>query len=788
MFKNYITTALRNIGRDRTYAFINIIGLAIGTAVFLQIAHYVWTELNYDRFFPNAERIHRVATHLTMGDRAVDMTSTFPPLAEAVRTSVPEVESATHFIIRDGKLFKKEEKIYLENQILYTNAHFFEVFDIPLIAGNAKEALKAPDAVILTPEMAEKYFGKRAVIGESIKIDGEDFRVTGVIEKLPSNAHFHFKAICSIANTFFGKDKTWDNINVSTYVRMKPNVNPERLAGKVDQVIENNTNQGRGDRQGMSFTTITQPLTSIHLYSDLEGEQEPNSSITYVYILAGIGLIILLLACINYINLSTAIATRRAKEVGIRKAMGSTRQELIWQFGIEAIVMAAVAVSIAVASVYALQPAFNQWIGKEINYSLWNQSFFMPALVLFTLLLGSIAGGYPAFYLANFQPTEVLRGNTGSSNKGGSLRNVLVVGQFMASIVLITCTLIAWQQLNFLRSKRLGFDKENVIVIENANKLGSIEAFKNELEQSRLIQKVGASQWQPVGENFDGTSMVSELDRNTPQLVNILQVDYDYVDALKLEVQEGRNFSREFPADNRSILLNERAAKLFGLQDPVGKRLYPTGDTSAYTIAGIVSDFNFESLKKEIAPVIFFLNEKSRYLITRLEPGNPQDALTFLEKTWNAQQTGMPFTYTFLDDAYNALYQSEVRNGNLFGIFTGLSIFIACMGLLGLAAYAVERRRKEVGIRKVLGAKVSDVLFLLSKDFLGLVLIAALVAIPIAWWATSQWLADFAYRISLQWWMFALAGAAALGIALLTVIFQALRAAISNPVESLRAE
>lgn len=369
MFKNYITTAFRNIGRDRTYALINILGLAIGTAVFLQIAHYVWTELNYDRFYPNAERIERVVTHLQMGDRNTDMTSTFPPLAAAIRTEIPEVQSATHIIIRDDKIFKKDETAYLEDQILYADDHFLEVFGNQFLAGNPKEALNAPDAVILTPELAQKYFGNssRDIIGESIQIDGETFRVTGIVEKLPSNAHFHFNAICSIANTFFGKDKTWDNLNVKTYALLKPNVNASSLKDKVNQVIRNHTNQGREDRQGLSITVFTQPLTDIHLHSDLEGELEPNSSIIYVYILSGIGLIILLLACVNYINLSTAIATRRAKEVGVRKAMGSTRQELILQFGMEAIVMAAVAVGIAVVAVYALQPLFNQWVGKNMT-------------------------------------------------------------------------------------------------------------------------------------------------------------------------------------------------------------------------------------------------------------------------------------------------------------------------------------------------------------------------------------------------------------------------------------
>lgn len=794
MFKNYFKTAMRNILKDKVYAFINIFGLAVGVGVCLLMVLYIQHELSFDKMHAKADRTYRMALNLKMEGQEINFNATFPLLAETMKAEIPEVAYATRLIGQDGKVIKKDNEIYQENDIYLADPDFLEMFDFQLIEGDKASALSAPNQILLTPALARKYFDENytQAVGNTIEMDGENYTVTGIIAEAPANSHFHYNAIATMLGTWFGEDKTWQNFNVATYVTLSPNASIETVKAKIPAMLQkHNPGLEEQRKSGIDISFYTQPMTAIHLTSDLDGEFEPNSSMTYVYALAIIALVILLLAGINYVNLSTALAVKRMREVGIRKTLGSSKSSLIAQFGIEAILTTVIATLLAVVLVVLVQEPFNQLVGNQISLAPLASPVGIAAIVLFAVLLGILAGSYPAFYLSNFKPIEAFAGKGSSGGvKSGLLRNVMVTGQFVASIALIACTIITWQQIDYIRSKELGFDKENVVIVENANKVASITAYKNALLQRSDIKEVGAARWKPVGEDFDGTGLESENNRDNTQIVNIMQIDEDYVPALNLELKAGRNFSRDFATDDQAVLINETAAQRFNFDEAVGKRLYYPGDTTAFTIIGVVRDFNFQSLKNEIQPLVFFSRdmEKCRNLIVKIDGDDIRETLNFMETTWNAQSPAAPFTYSFLDETYAAMFKLEVRTGNIFSIFALLAIFIACMGLLGLAAYAVERRTKEIGIRKVMGATSGQIVGLLSKDFLRYVAIGAVLAFPLAWYAMNNWLQGFAYRISIEWWTFALAGVIAVLIALFTVSFQALRAAVANPVNALRTE
>lgn len=794
MFKNYIKTAIRNILKDKAYAFINVSGLAVGIAVCLLMILYIRHELSYDRFHSKAERIYRMVLDLQMEGRSIHFNATYPLLAETIEADLPEVEKATRLIGQDAQVVKKDDRVFQEDDIYFADPDFFEIFDFELIEGNPQTVLSAPNQVILTPELATKYFGNNVnnVVGSTIKIGAHDYTVSGIVEAAPSHSHFHYNAIVSMKGTWFDNDKTWDNFNVATYVLLSPQASVEDVLVKMPAMLDkHNPGLAEQRKSGIDITFSAQPLIDIHLYSDLDGEFEPNGSIVYVYAMAVIAFVILLLACVNYVNLSTALSVKRIREVGIRKTLGSTKSSLVMQFGTEAVVMTILATLVALVLVVSVNEPFSQVVGNHISLDALMSPLGILAIVLFAVLLGVLAGSYPAFFLSKFKPIEAFAAKSSAGGlKTGLLRSAMVTGQFVASIALITCTMITWQQIDYIRSKELGFDKENVVIIENAHKIPSMEAFKNSLQQNSDILVVGAARWKPVGEDFDGTGLESEANRGNTQMVNVMQIDDDYIPALNLKIKNGRNFSKEFATDAQAVILNEQAVKRFGLEEPIGQRLYYPGDTSALTIIGVVGDFNFQSLKNEIAPLVFFSRDMAqcRNFIIKTKGDDVRKTLSFMETTWDAQQPGVPFSYSFLDETYDALFKSEVRTGKIFSVFAILAIFIACMGLLGLAAYAVERRTKEIGIRKVLGASTGQIAGLLSRDFLRYVVIGALLAFPLAWYAMSSWLQSFAYRIDMHWWTFVAAGLLTLVIALLTISFQAIRAALANPVASLRSE
>ncbi|HWA32699.1 MAG TPA: ABC transporter permease, partial [Cyclobacteriaceae bacterium] len=726
MIKNYLTVAFRNFLKGRLYSIINVVGLAVGLTVFLFITVFVYHQLSYDGFHAKADRIYRIASHLEMGTNVAEMTATYPPMAAAMSTSFPEVEKSLRLFMQYGRIFKNGDKVFAED-VLYAGPEFFDVFSFNLLAGDPATALQKKYQVVLTRELVNKYFGEQNntgdVIGKSIMIDGNVCEVTGVIQDCPENSHFHYTSVVSMESSPQGRDETWNNMNLSTYLLLHETADAKAVESKIPEVLMKHVPDfDKYESNGVIVKFFLQPLKSIHLHSNLDGELSPTGSIVTIYILGSIAAIVLLLACVNFMNLTTARGARRAKEVGIRKVLGSSAVQLVRQFTFETILMVVLATVLALVLVQLFRYPFVMITGERLSFDLFLHPIFIGTLIVFTILLGILAGSYPSFYLAAFKPVDVLKGKLRSGMKSSALRNGLVILQFAISITLITCTFVVQNQLGFMRSKKLGFDKDNLVLINNANKLPSFSGFENELKKNKEIVSVSYARFKPIG-NYDGTTVSTEDDRANQRLLNMNYVGYDYFDVMKFEVRSGRGFSRDFP-DSLSLVVNEAGANyLFG-GDPIGKKVY-TDDKTYYTVIGVVSDFNFESLKNEVKPLMFFLREdQQRFMHVRLAPGNHIEAIAAIEALWKSQHVDAPFTYTFVDDDFAESFKEEARLGSIFNVFTALALFIACLGLLGLAAFTAEQRTKEISVRKVLGASVPGILMLLSKDFTRLVLIS----------------------------------------------------------------
>ncbi len=790
MIKNYLTVAIRNFLKGRLYSIINVVGLAVGLTVFLFITVFVHHQLSYDAFNIKADRIFRVASHLEMGTNVAEMTATYPPMAAAMSTSFPEIEKSLRLFMQYGKVFKNDEKLFTED-VLYAGPEFFDVFTFKLLAGDPASALQRKFQIVLTRDLVRKYFGEQAdlnaVIGKSLIVDGNVCEVSGVIQDCPQNSHFQYTCIVSMESTPQGRDETWNNMNLSTYLLLRENADANAVQSKIPEVLMKHVPDfDKYESNGVIVKFFLQPLRSIHLHSNLDGELSPTGSIVTVYILGSIALIVLLLACVNFMNLTTARGARRAKEVGIRKVLGSSAVQLVRQFTFETILMVALATVLALILVQLFRYPFVTMTGERLSFDLLLDPLFIFALVGFTIMLGVLAGSYPSFYLAAFKPVDVLKGKLRSGMKSSALRNGLVVLQFAISIILITCTIVVQNQLGFMRAKKLGFDKDNLVLVSNSNKLSSFDAFVNELKKSNGVTSVSYARFRPIG-NYDGTTVATEDDRANQRLLNMNYVGYDYFDVMKFEMLSGRGFSRDF-ADSLSLVLNEAGAKyLFG-GNPIGKKVY-TDDKTYYTVVGVVSDFNFESLKNEVKPLMFFLNEKpQRFMHVRLAPGDHVAAIAAIESLWKSQQAEVPFTYTFVDDDFTESFKEEARLGNIFNVFTALALFIACLGLLGLAAFTAEQRTKEISVRKVLGASVPGILVLLSKDFTKLVLVAVVISLPVAYYLMQQWLSGFAFKTEIGVWSLSLGAVLTLLLALMIVTIQGLKAAFLNPAQTLKYE
>ncbi len=813
MFKNYLKIAARNLLKHKVYSLINVLGLAIGMACCILILLYVQHELSYDRHHEKADQIYRVAADLKFGGNHFQLAVAPAPLAETLVRDFPEVMAAARFRDYGSALVKKSgEQNFKEERVIFADNAVFDIFTIPMLAGDPKTALLAPNTLVINQSTAQKYFGKSDPLGQTLIFDHtEAYKITGVIADMPENSHFHFDLMASLAGSEEGKSDMWGGNNFATYLLLKSGADPAALQAKFPAMIEKylgpqvqqllGSTMAELRKSGNYANYYLQPLRDIHLHSDLSVELEPNGNIKYVYIFSAIAFFILLIACINFMNLATARSANRAKEVGIRKVVGSYRRQLVGQFLAESLFLSVIALALALVLVELILPAFNHLAEKSLQTFYFGNWPLLVALLGITLLVGVIAGSYPAFLLSSFKPVSVLKSAKFAGARSSRLRSVLVVFQFAASVILIVGTLIIKEQLHYIQSKSLGFNKEQVLVLHDAYALQEkLEAFKNEALRNSSIVSATVSGYLPVSSNRSDTNFWPEGQNAGDHSVSmqIWTADYGYIETMGMEIVAGRNFSESLGADSSGIILNERAAKMFGFDDPLGKRIntwtYTSGvgidrnRTIPYTVVGVVKDFHFASLKENIGALGLRLGRSRGLISFRFKANETAAVLAFLETKWKAFAPDQPFAYSFLDERFRNMYRSEQKVGEIFSVFAGLAIFTACLGLFGLASFMAEQRTKEVGIRKVLGATVMNVTTLLSKDFIKLVVLANLMAWPAAWFIMNRWLQDFAYRINIGWWVFALAGGAALFIALATVSMQALKAALANPVEALRYE
>lgn len=803
MIKNYIKIALRNIIKHKGISSINIVGLAIGIACSILILLFVTHELSYDKFHEKADRIYRLAVRASVGDTKINQTHSSSETFRRLLEDFPEIETGVKFLNLGKTPVILDEKTFYESRFFAVDSTFYDVFSIPLIHGNPKEVLADPNTMVLSKNTAVKYFGDTDVVGKVIKVDFSydlgrvDFKITGVSENVPDNSHFHYDLLVSSASfPALINNRGWSSNNFITYLLLREGTSQAWFDEKLKEFTRRHMGGEEFDAwvaEGNYWEYFLQPITEIHLNSDLNGEFEANGNKTYVFIFSVISVIILLIACINFMNLSTARSSLRAREVGLRKVVGSSRGRLMRQFLSESILLSFISLALGLLIIQVLLPAYRNFIGRQLAMHYFDNLVVIPSLLALGLLVGVVSGSYPAFFLSSFKPISVLRGSTGSSQGSSLLRNALVIFQFAISIFLIIGTLVVIQQLKFFQNKRLGFEKEQVLVVRNPGALrDNVEPFKEALRSNSSIMSVSSSNTLP-GTSFSNIGFGAEGVEKSFTL-NLCVCDYDFLETLKLEMARGRFFSREFTTDSHAAVLNEKAVKLLGWEDPLGKKINNWAqDRGNFTVIGVIKDYHYESLHQEIRPQALFLSggyykNVQSYISIRLNTENVSETVKYVGNTWNDFAPGKPFEYSFLDKDYDNLYINEKQTRSLFSIFSFLAIFIACLGLFGLASFVADRKTKEIGIRKILGASVPRIVNNLNKSFMKWVLIANLIAWPAAWYFMSKWLQNFAYRIHLTWWVFVLAAALALLIALMTVSFQTIRAALKNPTDSLRYE
>jgi len=810
MIKNYFKIAWRNLIKNKGFTAINIIGLSMGIGCFIMISMFVIDELSYDRYHEKAERIYRINSDVIFGGTEMSMAVSSDPMGEVLKSDYPEVEDYVRFYASNGaKLIKKGNEYINESAVAHADSTLFKVFTLPTIIGDTKTALSNPNTVVITQTAANRYFGSpELAIGQLLETDDNEstlYKVTAIIEDMPRNSHFNFDFFFSMANVDYGFGNYLSH-NFHTYVLLKEGLNYKAFNKNFKEIINKYllpqaaqfmeiSSMDDFEASGNKLEYSLMPLTDIHLHSSRGVELSVNGNIQYVYIFSAAALFILLIACINFMNLTTARSSGRAKEVGIRKVLGSEKKALIGQFLTESTLIAILALFVGLLFVWLSLGWFNGVSGKEMSMA----SILSPKFLIFILVLpfivGGLAGTYPAFFLSSFQPIKVLKGKLSSGSNKNTLRNFLVVFQFATSIILIVGTIVIYKQINHIQNSNLGFNKEQVVVVNNFGlSRETRQSLKNEIEQLTEVTSASFAGYLPVGSSsrsdttFSTETVMTESNGFNMQYWNI---DYDYLETIDMEMKAGRNFSRDFGSDSTGIILNETAVKLAGFTNPIGEKLYTTdgdGSLEAHTIIGVVKNFNFASLRENVGALCFQLGNNSWETAYRFSTTDVSGLLTTIENKYKAAAPGMPFKYEFLDEAFDNMYRQERRVGTVAMSFAILAIIIACLGLFGLATYIAEQRTKEIGIRKVLGASVTNIVKMLSTDFVKLVMLAFIIATPIAWWFMDQWLQDFAFRIDLNWWIFAITGFVALLVALITLSFQAIRAAIANPVNSLKTE
>ena len=806
MLKNYFKTAIRNLLKNKFYSLINITGLAVGLATCLLIWLYVTDELGYDRYNVNADRIYRANSEIRFGGNYLDLAVQVPQLGPAMVHELPEVEQYARIQWYGSFHVRKGNDNVLEGRVAYADSTLFSVFTLPMIDGNPVTALQEPRSLVMTARMANKYFGRTNAVGQVLLVnDSIPYKITGVIRDIPTQSHFNFDFFVPMRENANSRADNWlGDQNFATYLLLRPGTNVKKLEKEMNDLLDRHETPQLTTAIHQSLSEFKKsgafirgnliPMTDIHLHSNRVAELDANGNILYVYIFSAIAFFILAIACVNFMNLSTARASNRAKEVGIRKVMGSLKHNLVFQFLMESILIAFVALGLGLLLASLALPYFNQLSGKEIA----SAGLFRPAmlgfLIFLILVVGILAGSYPAFFLAAFQPVDVLKGRLAGGFRRSWLRNSLVVFQFAISIILIIGTLVIENQLNYIRNRDVGYDRSQVLVIDHTEVFGNnTTAFRNELLHISGVRNASMTPYIPTGYWNNGNSFFTSPAKDPQTAINmhVWTVDQDYIPTLRMKMEAGRNFSSQFPTDSTGLIVNEAAWRFMGSPNIASKILYayvtPT-TTKPFHIIGVVKNFNFNSMREVVSPLCLVLGKANQNVSVRINGGDVSAVTEHIKEVWRRMAPGQPFSFTFLDDSFNRLYTAEMRTGRIALTFAVLAILIACLGLFGLVTFAVEQRTKEIGIRKVLGAGTNSIVGMVAKDFLVLVGIAALIAFPVAGWGMHRWLQGFAYPVGLNWWIFALAGMAALLIALFTVGFRALNAAMINPAKTLRAE
>jgi putative ABC transport system permease protein len=799
MLKNLFKIAFRNIRKDKTYSAINVLGLTIGITCSLFLLMYILDELSFDRYHKNANNIYRIVSNIKEPDNAFTWAVAQIPLAEELRDNYPEVKNAVRFFGLGNTLYKNGDKQFNENEFYLADSTVFDMFSYEFINGDAATALDNSFSIVLTEKIAIKYFGNaQAAFGQSLQNkQSEEFKVTGVIKDVPLNSHFRFDALIS-RSTRPDYNSGWGNFGVFTYILLPEGYDLSKMQASLDKVIKEKVDP-IFEQFNIKIKYEMQRIVDIHLHSKIQDEAEAGGDISYIYIFGAVAAFMLMIACINYMNLATARSANRAKEVGVRKVMGSQRTQLIAQFLTESVVITMIALVVSLLLIYALLPAFNSLANKELPFSYILQAPVLLSLIGVVLFAGIIGGSYPAFYLSGFNPVNVLKGKLAA--KGGSVffRKALVVTQFAISIFMLISTLIVFDQLQYLRNKDLGFDKERVVRLElNDQELrNKSQVLVNRLKQVKEVAGVGMANSSP-GQGIG--KLLLKVEDNEGKLtdrgVDLYSADFDFVKTMGMEIVTGRDFSRDVTSDTTyAVLVNESMVKRMAWKDPLGKKFIfqgagPNNTDIEKRVVGVVKDYHQNSLYDAIEPLMIVLSKDNNYVFVRTEEGDVRASLAAVERAWKEIFPQFNFEYNFLDQDFNSQYKADEKRSQIFTAFSGLTITIACLGLLGLAAFTTEQRTKEIGVRKVIGASINSLIVLVSREFFLLVGLGMLLAFPASWYFTENWLQNFAYRINLtgEWLTFIVSALLAFVITLVTVGYHVIRSASANPVKSLRDE
>ena len=806
MIKNYLLIAFRNARRNKAYTFINLLGLAIGITSSLMILLFVVDEVSYDRHNEHFKEIYRIWVKGKIQGNEIEAALSNAPMGATLKADFPEVVDFTRLFTFDGDpKVRFEEKVFIEENFYYVDSTFFNVFTAPVVYGNPEEMLSRPNTVVLTEEIARKYFGNEDPVGKLLQVGQEEanFEVTGVVKGFPESSHFRFNMLGSMTSIYLAEWNEWLGNNNYTYVRLRKDFDPQQLESKFPELVAQHMGTELQEILGLTmeeffeagntFGYYLQPLKDIHLKSDLQFEINPGGSRSSVIIFSVIALFLILIASINFMNLSTASGAKRATEVGIRKAAGADKNRLIQQFLAESFLITVLALILAVVLVELFIPGFNRIAGKELHLESLGTLRLIIGLLVIGIFVGFASGSYPAFFLSSFKPTDVLKSGAMRGARGATLRRILVTFQFVVTIVLFICTILVNRQMNYLRAKDLGFNKENLVVIDRIYVLeDQIEAFRQELLRNPSIRQATLSSAVPGGLIGDNAYLPEGAASNEIHNINNMWADWYFQEAYELEMVEGRWFQEENPTDSFALILSESAVRALNFDDPLNKRLYTQfGDEIGVPnpIIGVVKDFHFQSLHQEIRPLIIKFNMGENYQMSvKISDNDTGMTLDYIEKTWNSFREQQPIHMTFLEEELAALYNNEEKTATIFNIFSVLAIFIAALGLLGLASFSAAQRTKEVGIRKAMGASIASVLLALSKEYIWLILVATMAAWPLAYFFMKDWLQDYPSRVTMEPVVFILSSLMAFIIAAVTVLFRVYQSASANPVKSLRYE